>query len=133
MVKVPQWFINLWNEGFYDEEEQIEAIGTAFTKKNIEPERCRGGGSHIPLLLFNLVCAKDGWLMEKMPWSWPLNISNLSTDFISATVSDLVSLFDQNNTYADIDHKKTFISRHKYHCYGINFLYSVKMCLFWLV
>lgn len=41
MVKVPQWFINLWNEGFYDEEEQMEAIGTAFTKKNIEPEDAR--------------------------------------------------------------------------------------------
>lgn len=65
MVKVPQWFINLWNEGFYDEEEQMEAIGTAFTKKNIEPERCKDGGSHIPLLLFNLVVQKMDGLWRK--------------------------------------------------------------------
>ena len=67
MVKVPQWFINLLNESFYDEEEQMKAIGSAFMKKNIEPKRCRGGGSHIPLLVVDLVCAEDGWIMENMP------------------------------------------------------------------
>lgn len=41
----------------------MEAIGTAFTEENIEPGRCRGGGSHIPL--YSLI-----WSLQKMDRLW---------------------------------------------------------------